>query len=98
MTVKFYFLVSDRRRLPDGTSGRTTALNVRPQRSQNLSKVNDELRTFITEQLGGLVKSAAEVLPPLEFAQTIVNEDMSDEYLAAIVKKVSEILKMRNSD
>lgn len=54
--------------------------------------MSDLIKNYIKEELSQLTKSAAEVLNPEEFAQTLVSDRLGEAHLKAIVDEAQKVL------
>lgn len=63
-----------------------------------MTKVSDELRSFITKEMSELLVTAREVFSPGEFAKMVIDEEINNDILIAIAFRVGEILEARTTE
>lgn len=57
--------------------------------------MTEPIGKLIVEELGELLTTASKLLPPVEFAKMVVNENVSDRQLQAIIAAATHELKER---
>ena len=57
--------------------------------------MTEPISKLIIEELGRLLSTASHVLPPVEFAELVIGENLSDRHLQAIVAAATQQLKER---
>lgn len=57
--------------------------------------MNDPVSKLIIEELGRLLSTASHVLPPVEFAELVIDNNLSDRHLQAIIAAAIAKLKER---
>ena len=58
--------------------------------------MSDPVSKLIIEKLEELLSTASHVLPPVEFAELVISENLSDRHLQAIVAAAIQQLKERS--
>ena len=57
--------------------------------------MTEPVSKLIVEELGQLIATASNVLPPVDFAEMVVSENLSDRQLQAIIAAATTVLKER---